>query len=546
MILILLQIYINIDLGGENIRASTIDIYDQAILLPNKFNKFVTPGAAAIKLKNPINETISNDLLSTSQFKYGFDALKYLKNHPESGTPYLGRLIGRNSSENYPLPINLTPVQLLSLFFIDLFSSPKLSTVEGTSVTIPCYYTLKQREEVIQALWAAKIPFLGLIDDYTAVIQLYSEKFHSRYQNNNHTVLFIDIGATHISSYRVDFYFNSSIDQFANQTSLLWTEETGTLEFARKISKIKKISLNKAKRILDSGLNISEFIKEDLNIISNLILKSLHDTVDEIQIFGGGSKLPFLIDFIKQITNFENIFKELPSFDTTVLGGAYLSLQLSNSTNEINKIFIERKPAFTMNVTCGNVTGEYCVENDNCTELVILDNTICEYLDVVADINHIPFGSSPLLSRYIMKNISKFEREEDEIVSGIISLANPLPIIVHTSWCITAIISCQQIDIQQYDQPINNYKILSNFVDEIQKIERKRRRIQSLKSQILDLSQQISNNLINSSNIKFELNNEYIQSLFSKVDFIINNDIEIFELENLLQQLKDLNNKFKF
>ena len=160
-----------------------------------------------------------------------------------------------------------------------------MSGSDGCTVTIPAYYTLQQREDIIKAVWAAHIPFLGLVDDYTAVIQLYSERFKEKYMSNNHTVLFVDIGATHVSAYRVDFYFNTSIDQYGNQTSFVWSEDVGCHAFARKIAKQKGVSFKKAKLILESNSDYSDLLEDEIGYVKSMIKEALNDPVDEVQIF---------------------------------------------------------------------------------------------------------------------------------------------------------------------------------------------------------------------------------------------------------------------
>jgi len=530
--------HLNIDLGGENTRVAGNTFAGEMRIVPNKKNRIVTPSAAVVRA---IEGDISPNNFDNCQFKFGEDAIQVAKRHPESGSQYLGRIIGRDESEDYNIPSSISSINLLGLFLADLFSSPQMSGSDGCTVTIPAYYTLQQREDIIKAVWAAHIPFLGLVDDYTAVIQLYSERFKEKYMSNNHTVLFVDIGATHVSAYRVDFYFNTSIDQYGNQTSFVWSEDVGCHAFARKIAKQKGVSFKKAKLILESNSDYSDLLEDEIGYVKSMIKEALNDPVDEVQIFGGGSKLQFVIDAVKKASGMD-VKRDLPPFDTTVLGGAYLAQHLANASDEM-RINVNRVPIYTMNVTCANVTGEYCVKGANCTDLIILDDTICDTLIVNADPSEAPEGTKPVLSKYVLKNISKFDREEEEVVSGIISLAIPMPIIIHTSWCITSIISCQPIDFQQYEEPISNFKPYSEIVESFNKVERKRRRILTLKSKIFELSEQIRQFLQNRNDISMEETEQ------SSINFILEQVENISakpEVSDLEEILDTINKKARY
>ena len=222
--------YASIDLGSQYIRISVSSISTELTMALNNQHKILTPSAVAFKMQEtPKKRHLTIEEGFNSTLKVGDEAIKYLKYHPDSGTDrvsyFLGRYMLTDNSKilnSSPPPVIANTTEMLSLILTKLFMDHQYAGLEGISVALPRYYTLSQRESLTQSMYLARLPFFGIYDDDTAIIQLYYVKFSKKFlklsKSKKINVLFVDIGASGIRSYRVEFYSYKS-QPAANQTS---------------------------------------------------------------------------------------------------------------------------------------------------------------------------------------------------------------------------------------------------------------------------------------------------------------------------------------
>ncbi|EAY12804.1 hypothetical protein TVAG_221570 [Trichomonas vaginalis G3] len=473
--------YVNLDVGSQFIRAATIDGSENPSMALNKQGSTLTPNSVSFKLPNVQEGHLRNSNLSQIQVKYGKSSLRNLKKNPEMGAPYIGRLMGRNYTEDFEIPKIATASEMFSLLLNEMFDSKDLFGYEGITFTVPGYFTHKQREAYIKSLYISKLPFLGIIDDFQSIIFGYTKRYLSRFANSNHTVLFIDVGASHAASFLVDFYCNKTTI-VANMTSYEWSEETGSFAFARVLASEKGIPFRKAMKLVQEGKFDKDIIESELEELQRIILLALGNTeIDCVQLIGGASKLPYIEAIVEEITDMRPS-RELATVEAMALGGTYLTQLIARSQEW--PITIIRCPVYTERVRCDKVSGVYCTKGAKCTELVILDNTICNSLQIEAEQTEIPTGTTNLIADFTLTNISKWDREEEEFVSGIMIMKDPLPQIVSVNWCITSTLNCQPISFKQTEINTKSFQASFDFVDQVSSILLKEKRISKLRGQI--------------------------------------------------------------
>ena len=524
-----LSFFANIDLGAQYVRIATIEGIGQPSLVTNREGSTITPNAVAFKTKTKTTERLTKEDMEGIEIKIGKSAVKYLKYNPETGLNYITRYLGRNSTEEWPLPEIAQPHELLALELKELLSVKDMIGLEGLTVSMAPYTTYKIREDVIKAIYSAHAPFLGVIDDFMGVIEMYAHKFHDRYQNDNHSVLFVDVGASHAACYRIDFYENATTI-VANQTSFEWSEKTGTIAFAKAISEDLDVPLHKVMKMVEKSDFSQDIISQEIEELQRIILLAVGNfDIDAVQLIGGGGRLKFVEDAIFEATGVE-IKKELPTGDATVLGGALMS-QLIGTKNQW-PVTIIRAPVYTSRVRCDNVSLTYCTRGAKCTDMVILDQCMCNHLMIEAEESQLPEGADKVLGDFVLTNISKFDKKGEDIFSGIIMLQDPMPIITSVHWCITSTLDCTPITGRQTEIPLKKYQKSFDYIDEIKNAELKVKRIINLKAKIRGLADELQLSAK-------ENEQELVQSIVENALKVVDESNNLEELNDVVKQLND-------
>lgn len=524
------SLYACVDLGGQNIRVSYNEPSGAISMAANRKGKTLTPNAAAIGLKEYDNKHLNIQNISNLNLKIGDEAVKFIKNHPESGSSYIGRIIGRESTEEYPIPNIAKPEEMLGMVLSDIVQSRSLAGLEGISCVIPAYYTYEQRTKVMEGFHSTGVQFVGLLDDHMAISQYYSFKFKDRFKDTNRTVLFVDIGAHHATSYRIDFYSNAT-GLHANQTSYEWSENTGTYSFARAIADDKDISFNKAmKYLMRTEDDLSELLSIEIEELKRIVRLSLaDDDVDEVQIYGGGSKLRFVREAVEEAAGMDPL-RELPAFDVTALGGGMYTLHVAKF-DEITFDIVHpyRASIYTSYVTCDEAAADYCVRSQNCTEIVILDNVMCKNVYINADETELPKGIlNPTLAIYDLKNATKMQKEiPEDVFSAIFLMFPPMPIITSINWCITATLNCKPVVFELHRQRLTEYDETASFVRRVRLADKNRRDLISAKFKFDSISATAS-----------EKNLLELISIISDNQDTIHNSYNLTEVQKIIEDIE--------
>ncbi|OHT11182.1 hypothetical protein TRFO_01107 [Tritrichomonas foetus] len=438
-----LSVFAAIDLGSQYVRIAVSSIKDPVSMAINEDNKVMTPSAIAFKLPKYTGKHMTMEEASKSEIKIGENALKFLKNKKDSGVKYLPRLIGRTFSSDYEIPPILNTTEMLALFFKKILSHPQYSSLEAVSINIPNYYTLSQRECILEAINISSIPIFGLLDDVSAIIQLYTIMYSKRFIYESHSVLFVDIGASAVRAYRIVFTQNET-DPLGTQTSYEWTEKTGGLEFVRKVAQFEKCSMSKAQKLLIQGIkDYSHLFEEDLEIIYDLIHVAVDGEVDEVQLIGGASRFPFVVDCIKNVVGYTDVLRDLPQMNTIALGSLHIMHSTVNQSR-YKLVPVLKPPYFTSVVECGSVEQSYCKLREKCSSYTILQGAICKTVSIIAK-SEVPEGASKVLGQFDMVNITNFQHEIDDSVSALLVMKEPAPYISSAMWCKNGKRFCQEI-----------------------------------------------------------------------------------------------------
>lgn len=502
------SLYGAIDLGTQYIKVSVMDIDGNMKIVSNSQNKMMTPSAVAFKLdKYPTRHLTNIEALKTP-IKIGDDALRLLKKRPESGSAFVPRLIGRTSSNesHFYFPQFVNASEMLGLLLKNIFLTPELKLVQGSVVAVPAYYTYEQRNDIIDAMWAADLSLYNIVDDNEAISTLYSIRFAKRFSEKPQSILFVDAGATSIKAYRGVFDMNHTTNPptpLVNLTSYEWTESCGGEQFAIKYSQAKNISITKSRKqiISLSKSEANSTFSEELASLSHLIKRAANGPIDHIQIFGGLSRLPIVIETVSNAAGGVEIRRDLPPNDAVSFGSQYVLMNLHNIS-----LFqfpnLTRSSPYNIFVECNGVTDDYCYKSANCSDATLLENTRCDVFNFFTELDDVPEGCTNLIGRYNLLNISRFPKGAN--AGGFLVFKPPKPIITAALWCRNEDLYCLTIvGKEAVSNELKREKQL-HFVETVMKAQDEIQTISMLKEKIESISLQIENFIKNTDDVKCE------------------------------------------
>ena len=579
-----LAAYCSIDLGTKNLKVGFIDINGDPRVAPNSKNLMMTPAAIAIKFMNhpfPANKHLSIDQALSVQVKVGDDALSVLKNRPEAGSSFVPRLIGReNVSDKYYAKWGhsryLNPSEMLALIIKHTLHTSSISSVDGCVVAIPAYYTFAQRKDISDAMWAAQINFFGLIDDDQAVPTLYSIRFAKRFSKRKQSILFVDAGFNSVKAYRCVFQTNHSTSPptpNANVTSYEWSECVGSSKFIEKIASYKNISMKKAEKYLFSSNDefISKYydvFKDEILLLQQLIKRAINGPIDEVQIFGGASRLEFISDIIKNVLKSHQmdinddyflgndpeddigsdifndlkdyIYKEIPvkkelSINDAVSFGALYVLQDMQNLSMYTYPNLTRCSPYNSYVECGGVISEYCYQSSNCSEGAVLENSICEKINIYTDPENAPEGCSNLLGQQIMVNSSDFTHHPS---GGFLMFKPPAPMVNFAMWCRNSDFYCDYVALRQSGSNELQKSMQLNFVDTIFNNQKQIEKINYIRADIMTLLESIESIMESDSN--GEKIEGKIKDMKEKILSTIENSKSVYRKTQNIEKLRSI------
>lgn len=467
------QKYAAIDLGSQYIRIAISSNTKSPSMAVNEKNKVMTPAAIAFKLPSYSDDHMTMQEAEKAQIKIGEDAEKLIKSKPLSGARFLPRLIGREETDFAKIPKILNTTEMITIMLKKILLQPQYHDLESFAINVPNYYTLLQRNAIIQAINFLGAPFYGLIDDTSAIIQLYAIQFSKRFIYETHSVLFVDIGASAVRAYRIVFTATESTP-IGKQTSYEFSEKTGGISFIRKIAEEEHVSFNKAQKMLISGnKDYSDLLFDDLEEITKVVQDAIDGEIDEVQLIGGASRFPFVIETIQKLVGYTDVLKDMPMTDSIALGTIHVLTSVLNMSR-FKLISVTKPPIYSAEVICGTTKSTYCTHRKLCEENVILQNAFCKRITVIAHKDEICDGCSSILSQFELKNISNFQRDPGDNINGLLVFQRPSPYLAGALWCSGKTRSCTPIEVEQTEISDPGEKRKEAFIDTIIRMESNR------------------------------------------------------------------------
>ena len=212
-----------IDFGSYLVKSSFTQLNEVPTIILNSQSKRSTPAFVAFHAKPQFNISDSSpltedetDLLSP---EFGEKAQSLLKFKPWIGSGFFTSLVGLDNQEldemSHLLFVNSTPSRLHINDLVPLFLKNYLAMITSKkpatrlALAFPATFTMNQR-----ALFEESLNICGynnsklnltFIDDIDAIIHVYAIEKSFKFQKNDKNVLFLDIGASSIKGYVVNF-----------------------------------------------------------------------------------------------------------------------------------------------------------------------------------------------------------------------------------------------------------------------------------------------------------------------------------------------------
>lgn len=406
--------YLGIDLGSEYLKMAESTILGEPKMKFNPNGKNFRGAVAARKIKF-VNEYNSTEYLSSAEVRFGNAALKTLKAHPEFGHEYLARAFGRSNSTFHSSSV-FSPYESMKLLLQDV--SNTFTYEPDVIFAVPFYWTSIMRQEIASAANNAGMKVLHIVDDKDAVASHYGAINYQKYNANPRNVLFVDIGSTSVKAYGYVFS-NRGNYSFANETGTSWSETTGSYYFAKGISAARKISMKKATAFFAEKQpsqyfdNISEPVHEMINVVSQAAEQMKNylqqhkgsgnsGEIDEIQVFGGSSRISFFNKLITKATGCKNVLHEFNPNEAIAKGIIYLRQMIDGSLT-CPTLHVDQHPSSSIFVESGGKTDLYCRSGSSCSSPVRLYNVpnTTEFLYVAVTSDDLPEGAANV--QYIIR-----------------------------------------------------------------------------------------------------------------------------------------------
>ncbi|OHT17031.1 hypothetical protein TRFO_12730 [Tritrichomonas foetus] len=405
--------YLGIDLGSQYFKMAESTLTGDARIVKSG-SKVTTPAAVAIRSSRPLNYPLKPADFSDIQLRFGDAALNILKNNATLGYSYLPRVIGRYENEtqfgNPKLNISSAMFSLALNQYIHHFNE-----VDGVTLVAPSYWTRMQMRQAITACELFQIPFISMVDDISAMAMLYGATRSKRCENNHH-VLFVDVGFSGVRAYSATFSKISSSSYFANETSYFWSEKTGGYFFTKAVADEKKIPFNKAQKLLiRSSQNFNNLFSRELDEIKKVVSQAAEQArersgeIDELQLIGGASVFPFVVEAIKSASNISQIHRDFNANEALALAAAYTSMAAKGVAARPVTTLLKR-PNYNLTLKF-NKAQKYCTRGGKC-EATIKDSAVnLTKLTIVAPIEELPEGSREVMMKYRIRN-ETFSKEK--------------------------------------------------------------------------------------------------------------------------------------
>ena len=409
---------VGVDMGGQFLKSATMSISaGPKMVIDKRTGKPLTPSAIAFKAQRELSFPLNREDFNDIQLRIGADALSILKRRPSYGSEWLPKVVGRNESFADATSNNSTAfLRLLLKSYLSQFQG-----LESVGITMPFYTTRRQMSELISLCDHDDLPLATIVDEITAMVELYGAERESRFLKKPIHVLFVDVGATSVKAYGARFAHRSAYNQ-VDESGTGWSEQTGGYFFAKSIAEKRGISIKKAQKLLVSSQSPEivklyegeiERLKEVVRDTFKLCQRLMGD-VDEVQLIGGASTLKAVSDAVRDAVNGTVVKRDFNPTES-IAKGALLATLMENDVSPYQPTLLVKRSFASLNVTC-NKTQVYCQKFANCPDEIVEQSGGCDEIVVTADPADLPFGVDPVIARVSLKNITKADDGDSSIV----------------------------------------------------------------------------------------------------------------------------------
>lgn len=481
--LLLIDNFLSVDVGTEyfKIAKATYSGTPEIVQFPGVGESI--PAAIAFKSSEPVNGPLTNETLEDVEVRYHKQAVSILKRNSSLGYQFIPRLIGRQNTTTFNTSNLVTPFEALCLTLSNALSTVKIT--DAVTFIVPHYWTQEQKLVLHQFCNVYKIPLKHVVDDCDVIGMQYSALRSKRFENatdlqSGYNVLFIDIGGTTTKVFELSFYMEKEMAA-ASESIYFWDENIGGYWFRKALSESLNISMKKAEKMLKRESDVEKVVKTMPKVVNRLYSMIASTTtyahemaeirrvrqVDEVQIIGGASTYPFIMDLVKKATNITNVRHEFHPIETTAIAGVLASMQMSSESRYL-PTFIYKRPPANITLKCGQ-ENQLCRRGFRCDRYVgEHDSRACDVAYFLMDNASVPEGCSPILSMTKLVNISNMNFTDGISYYGTFEMSPTALEINNITWCKSSPVPD---DASCYPIEFKNFYNLEDITEQVQLIK---------------------------------------------------------------------------
>lgn len=419
-------------------KSSFTQLNEVPTILLNSQSKRSTPAFVAFHAKPQFNisnlSPLTEDETEFLTPEIGEKAQSLMKSKPWLGSGFFTSLACLDDHElnemSHLLFVNSTPARLSINDLIPLFFKNYLSMIASKkpitnlALILPSSFTLNQRllfEESLNICGFnnSKIN-LTFIDDVDAIIHVYATEKSFKFQKNAKNVLFLDVGATSIKGYVVNFQskiLNGTKLTIATRLSYVIDHKNGgsfiTSSIIQNIKdklNIKKTTESENRRLFEasekmkielSKSNSSVVIVQDINgrdfditltreeLESQILATAAQSVIDvakeatnkiefdDIELIGGSSRIPIFDFALKKVfKSIQKVGHSLNPDDAFAIGGNYYLQQLFN-ISKFKKVTInDNATIYSIDMIVNDEPFSICKKNVGCIESINISGDV--------------------------------------------------------------------------------------------------------------------------------------------------------------------------
>jgi hypothetical protein len=446
------SVNIAIDVGSSSFRSAFTDGSEPAQVCTTAQSKRSVPAFIAFRAKPSFNASLPNaiteDDVEFLQAEFAEKALGALDVRPHMGTGFFAAFSGVSDatadSRARRLFVARSPsrvsfndsVAVFLKFYLD--SVARNRTIDHVGLVFPAHFTLGQRLLFTESLELSTSAPSSEFDDVDAVATLY---LAGNAAKGRRTVLFVDVGATSLKSYAIQF----SGDAAKRLTYAVDTGHGGAFLTGDLVGLLKrKIGVAETTDAEDRRLfNAAERAKVALStdtsatvLVENIggidrsatvergeyengfvatglaqavveIAKkaSAGVSVNEVEVIGGSSRIPLVESALKLALKVRSVGRSLPADDAIALGAAHAIQQSLNQSVRRPLNVSQGGQLFNISMLLGDGTYHICIAGQDCdTHLSFFG--LNDRMSLTFAESDLTAGADPLTTNYrISRNV---------------------------------------------------------------------------------------------------------------------------------------------